>query len=454
MTSDLLPLSGRTPPPTLQEIDALEARYKAFPIEPMKDAMDTLRSAKVLLSSALRDSMSLLLKSKEVKKIDEYLKTYAPPSPEDSKDAGADKGTAPEVTQEGPLIEMYKELETYRKSLLDDMTQRLKDGQNLEDPAEIQKLMTESQDYGEEAAQDSKALEDHMAKLISTANDEMQKLVKSEELETVLAALEKYKGWDSAKEKYDELDQWKGEMLDEAKSKLLALCGSTDPKEIEDQLPLYEAFGAAVDQEIAAVKGRRENLIRSVNAEMQTLAAKPEVSVSEIEAMLEKYKDEEDGKPVGRWKDEEVGSGKQLLTNLMNAKAQAATDALVALAGSTDIPKIDAAIEANLESQLPGVKDAAEELKKHRQKLQDDMITTLKEAMKLEDPVEIIPHVTAGQAFGEGTQSDVKALEDRLSELYKTANDDMKELVIAKPARACTCILEYTCVCRSVCIDV
>ena len=442
---------GRDPPATLQDIDALTVKYDAYPPDMMKDSMDALKSAKVLISSSLRDSMTLLLKNKDIKAIDKYLKQYAPAvSTGDSGSgaakpaAGAGKDTSAASKETGkdaaggasggghdPIAEMMKELQDYRKQLFDDIVSRLKEGTSLESPAELQKLLDESKDYGEEIEKESKPAQDHMDKMISTASDELKKLVKSEELTEVLEALKKYDGWDGAKEAYAELDKWKEEMIGEAKNKLLALCGSPNPKEIDEQLPLYEKFGEAIEQQLAAVHQRRADLIANANKEMEKLANKDKVEVSEIEALLAKYT-EENG-----WSPEETGQGQKLLTNLMNAKATAAADDLRALASSKDVAAIDAAIEANLESQLDGVKDAAEELKKYRQTLEDEMASKLKEALtqlEIKDPLQIIPQaceamVEAAKAYGKGMAGEIKSLEDHLGKLYTAANDDMKELL-------------------------
>eukprot|EP01050_Picozoa_sp_SAG11_P004636 SAG11_NODE_301_length_11038_cov_2.312826_4_plen_162_part_00 len=129
------------------------------------------------------------------------------------------------------------------------------------------------------------------------------------------------------------------------------------------------------------------------------------------------------------WADEHVGSAKALLSNLMGSKASAAADTLRGLTTSTSVVEIDAAIDANIESAMPAVKEAAEDLKKHRQKLQEDTVAALKEAVKLEDPLTILSQIDVGKPFGDGTQRELQALDDRLKDLYKKANEDMKELV-------------------------
>eukprot|EP01051_Picozoa_sp_SAG22_P002433 SAG22_NODE_108_length_19750_cov_3.848201_2_plen_5501_part_00 len=446
---------GRKPPATIKDIDVMSLKYESYPPDMMKDGMDMLKSARVLLASSLRDSMTILLRGKDIKAIDKFLRENEPGDVGESgggsgsKDAagagakGAQSGSTGVAGSketggaggsgggEDPLKKLLQELTDYRKKLSDEMTQSLKDATQLESPSEVQALLDESKDYGEEMEKESKPAADHLAKLVSTATDELKKLVNSEELEQVLEALQKYKGWDGAKEQYEELDNWKEKMLGGAKNELLALCTSSDTKQIDEELPKYDKYKGAVDQHIQMVLQRQEDLIANANKEMQDLAAKGHAAqVSDIEGLLEKYNENEENKAIG-WTEERVGQSKTLLKHLMTGKADAAAAGLRDLTSSKDIETIDKAIEANLESQLPAVKEAAEELKKYRQKLEDEMKTRLGEKAQLEDPIEMLPFVAEGRAFGEGTKSEVGKLEDRLKDLYKTANDAMKELAKA-----------------------
>eukprot|EP01050_Picozoa_sp_SAG11_P004637 SAG11_NODE_301_length_11038_cov_2.312826_5_plen_96_part_00 len=61
---------------------------------------------------------------------------------------------------------------------------------------------------------------------------------------------------------------------------------AADPKEIEEALPQYDTFGAAVDQEKAAAWERRQTLISNANAEMQKVATSLDISVAQIEQVF------------------------------------------------------------------------------------------------------------------------------------------------------------------------
>ena len=77
---------------------------------------------------------------------------------------------------------------------------RLRDATQSESPAVIKQLLEEAQDYGEELEKEAKPARDQMDKLNSSAADEMKKLVNSEEFADIISALEKYEGFDGAKD--------------------------------------------------------------------------------------------------------------------------------------------------------------------------------------------------------------------------------------------------------------
>jgi chromosome segregation ATPase len=130
-----------------------------------------LRANRALMSSSIKDTLTLLLKSEDIVAIDDAIKKYA--------------GT------EGPLAETYKELEKRRETLQKEMEKKLTDAAKLETPMEITQVLEEGAKYGDSLETQIQALRDHQQQLLTDANSKLGELASSEDFAEVDAGVSK-----------------------------------------------------------------------------------------------------------------------------------------------------------------------------------------------------------------------------------------------------------------------
>jgi hypothetical protein len=413
----LLIKAGRKPAPTLEEVDAMLAKYAEYPAEEMKDALDSLRANRALMSSSIKDTLTLLLKSEDIVAIDDAIKKYA--------------GT------EGPLAETYKELEKRRETLQKEMEKKLTDAAKLETPMEITQVLEEGAKYGDSLETQIQALRDHQQQLLTDANSKLGELASSEDFAEVDAGVSKYEKWpQEVHEALTAAQKQRQELVDAAKAKLLELCGLSDPNAILEALPTYEAFGVSVEHELAAAKSRHKTLFANANDEMQKLAIKPDATVSEIEALIERYKE---------FPQDELQQSISLLRTVINNKANRANEQLLLLLQSDDVQEIDKVIKENDGSEA--VADTLEKLRAHRGKLLDDVKAKLSDVSEINDPAELTKLIKEGQLFGEGEEgadSEVQSLIAKVLSLFAEAKAEISDKLSVDDANAVAeVILKY-----------
>eukprot|EP01046_Picozoa_sp_COSAG06_P007679 COSAG06_NODE_378_length_16640_cov_13.584729_3_plen_5372_part_01 len=407
---------------TLQEVEAMQARFKDYPEEAMRDKMDALKSKEVLLSSSLKDTLRGLVEGSDFKAI---VKAIAA-KPEKPADADAD-------AKDG-MAEFYEKLEARRDKLKEEMQEKMKEAESGDDPAAMQELLaTAESDYGEAVESETKSLKDSLDKKCEEANKEMSDLASAtpekdqlkETFEKTEEALLKYAKWPKeTEESYAKLKEAKNTMIDKAKDELLNLCASSNPVEITENLPAFEAFGSAVDQEYTAAAARRKTLAQNANEDMQKLAMNNDAPVPDIEAMITKY---EEMFPEGDHDcRKDILQSTTLLRTVITNRAASASDKLVQLTKSEDIQAIDKMLKENEGSEQ--VKEALESLTKHR----DDLVSKLRDEISAlseeTDPAAMIPTLVKGELFGESAEKEVSGLAEKITGKYRDALSEAKEI--------------------------
>ena len=297
-------------------------------------------------------------------------------------------------------------------------------------------LATAESDYGEVVSSETKSLKDALDNKCEEANTEMSGLASATEgadqealketYEKTEEALLKYKTWPKeTQENYTKLKEARETMIDKAKDALLNLCASSNPVEITEALPSFEAFGTSVDQEFSAATARRKKLAQNANEDMQKLAMNGDATVPDIEAMITKY---EELFPEGDHDcRKDILQSTTLLRTVITNRAASASDRLVSLTKSEDIQAIDKVLKENEGSEL--VKEALESLTKHREELVSKMKEEVSAIQEKEDPAEMIPVLVKGELFGESAEKEVTGLADKIIGKYKDAFAEGKDLV-------------------------
>eukprot|EP01043_Picozoa_sp_COSAG02_P037144 COSAG02_NODE_2767_length_8066_cov_24.147358_2_plen_2629_part_01 len=407
---------------TLQEVEAMQARFKDYPEEAMRDKMDALKSKEVLLSSSLKDTLRGLVEGSDFKAITQALAE----KPEKQADAEPD---AKDV-----MAEFYEKLEARRDSLKQTMQEKLKEVEGSDNPTEMQELLaTAESDYGEAVESEAKSLRDSLDKMCEEANREMSELATAapdkDQLMEIFAkteeALLKYEKWPKeTAESYAKLKEAKNTIIDQAKDQLLNLCSSSDPVEITEKLPAFEALGSVVDLEYAAAMARRRTLSQNANEDMQKLAMDNDAAVPDIEAMIAKY---EEMFPEGDHDcRKDILQSTTLLRTVITNRAAAASDKLVQLTKSDDIQAIDKMLKENEGSEQ--VKEALESLTKHRDELVSKLRDEISALAEEQDPAKVIPTLFKGEMFGESAEKEVGGLAEKVTGMYRDALAEAKEV--------------------------
>ena len=407
---------------TLQEVKAMQARYKDYPEVAMRDKMDALKSKEVLLSSSLKDTLRGLVEGSDFKAIAQAL-AQRPETP-----AGA------EADAKDAMAEFYEKLESRRDSLKQTMQEKLKQAESSEDPTEMQELLAAAKsDYGEAVESEAKSLRDTLDKMCQKANQEMTELAtatpdKDKLMETFAKteeALLKYEKWPKdTQESYAKLKEAKNTIIDKAKDELLHLCGSSNPVEITEKLPAFEALGRVVDQEYAAAMARRRKLAQNANEDMQKLAMNSDAAVPDIEAMIAKY---EAMFPEGDHDcRKDILQSTTLLRTVITNRAASASDRIVQLTRSEDIRAIDKMLKENEGSEQ--VKEALESLTKHREELFGKLRDEISAVTEEEDLAKMIATLVKGELFGESAEKEVGGLAEKITGRYKDALSEAKEV--------------------------
>ena len=292
------------------------------------------------------------------------------------------------------------------------MATKMKDAASkFEDPSAIQELIAESEVYGDSLDGERKALVQQVEKLVKSAIDDMQASIKSEEYLEITATVKKFQGFpEETRETWKELETHWNTIVDKEKRTLRELAQSDDPVAIDEALERAKDFGDAFDEERRLCVDRRTDLIQTAKQEMSQLSATRAPPVEEINACLAKYETFPD-----------IRRERDALKSKLTMTTTTIRDALALASRSTDIENVDALLEehsatgkdADGKDVPPSalLKDAIDELTKHRQKLSDDMSSKLKEATKFEDPFAIIPLLEDAAKYGSSVASDLTSLQ-------------------------------------------
>jgi hypothetical protein len=416
---------------TETEIKELLTKYESYPVSQIRKARDALKARQVVVMTNIQDRMKRLASRADITltELDEALAEY--------------EGREEEVG------EALKVVQERRKTLADEIGNKLKEGAQLEDPAKISKLIEEAAAFGDTVENEVKALADQRDKLLTSASEDMKKLLTSEDFNEISTSLKKYEKWpDGVQEARAELQKKREEIVDGAKEKLFELCAGNDPNAMKTELVPYEIYGDAVSEQVRAVESRRKQLFVKANQEMMELSKKEGATLEEMQTMATMYED---------YPDDEVGSALIALKRALGRTSSSMGAELTRLIVNrvTDLAVIDSTLQkytdadqadapaagaakdgaADSEPKQNLLQNEIDDVKKYRESLEEDMKNRLLEAAKLEHPTEVREVIALAEPFsekgpfggGNGLEAEIKSLVTHEEQLFTTAKDEIKK---------------------------
>ena len=344
--------------------------------------------------------------------------------------------------------ESLKALQEQRTKLADDMKEKLKAGLEAKEPRIVAELVKDAGVYGESVQSEREALEKHSVQLFEDANKKMEELASGKyegelhDYEQVCAALKDFDDWPSADvgEARSKLLEHRKGLEKAAKDEMLKLIESIDPVAIEEEAKKYEVFGASVANQRAAVKQRLEMLCETASSKFDKLARDQNGTLQAIAAMLVEF----DAYPKAL-----IASARDKLISRQVLLITRAKEALVALAESQDVAKVDAQLKSLEGIEDERIKEQLAALSEHRATMLADMKAKLgadvtspgeaRELLKLSEPWSASP-------FGDEVKDEVASLSNKRKSLCEDASKAMKDLAANKDSgfkEAHECLAQY-----------
>ena len=333
-------------------------KYRPYKPEDVRAERDALKAKQTLVFAETKDSILRIIESREkdVRVIDKALN-----DPYDGYTILNPDGTP---SEESVLKEVLEKLAEYKEQLKGGVKERLAQYEKIDTVAELQALLDETQGSREGLETERKAVQDKLSKIWDEANVEMTALCKSHDFNEIEDGLKKYESFGGPTEaRWNSLNLHREEMVDSVKIHLIELMKSTDALEIAAALEQYESYSDAILGEKDALRDRQKALYNQTVSEMQTFAARNDVSYADVQSMIDKYA----GYPR-----EHVRLGQDALALKMKQLHASVGDQLSFLLETKDIVAINETLR-EVEGLGDEIREDREKLEAHKKALQEDM---------------------------------------------------------------------------------
>lgn len=320
------------------------------------------------------------------------------------------------------LESSFTRLEKQQRSMLDLMRNKMKVALSSHNTSAIVELLVESEPYGDSLTRWRRALAQRKEMTVQTVVNELQVLCESQDPASVTVAIQKYEKYsaqfEEAKPVFEALQKRRESLIETARARLKELCcQGTDITEMQAELPRYDAFGSALDDERKAVHDRVASLSQDAREQLGA-ALESEERIGELDRLLRKYSGFSSQVELLR---------KRLKEKLDNS-LRIASQKLKRVVKLTDVAAIDS-ILAEYEDTGEHLASMKEMARRHRQQLHNSMFFQLRNALVLDSIKDIDMLLEKSNAFGDTVQHEREELQRRRAQVVESVIDQIKSVM-------------------------
>jgi hypothetical protein len=415
VANEAMMAEGEKEDTSVEQMEAVLLRYSEFPADRVEDARNRLSDKIQTMTSKTRDQIRTLTVSQDIVEVDAGLKQFAK--------AGKH------------FTDLINDLTDHRQDLLNTARDKMKDALLWTKPKEIEELIEQTQIYGQEVNAENKALSRRRTALVREGIRTVQALTHSDNYAAVVKAIADYGEFAVETKSYvSQLEQHRDRLLLKVKDMLKEVVSETDPHAIQRVLDMVGGeYEELVAEEKEGATKQLEQVLEQARDKMNTMASNEESGLRELEDCFTEHKDF----PPAVRKERDALRTKWVIRSTKAAEEVKAGCKL------TSVTEVDEMLEKFKDSGSR-VAEALSDLKKHRVNLTEQMGDALRDASAADDPLMMDKLLKDSEPYGKDLHAPRKAVERRKASVLKSINKEMMILQQSEDFRAISmCLARY-----------